>query len=62
VLERAENGAPARHLVSARWGLVPSWAKDIKIGARLINARSESILDKPSFRSAAVRRRAPGPG
>ena len=42
----------------ARWGLVPSWAKDIKIGSRLINARGESILDKPSFRKAAVKRRA----
>lgn len=42
----------------ARWGLVPSWAKDIKIGSRLINASSESILDKPSLRKAAVKRRA----
>jgi putative SOS response-associated peptidase YedK len=42
----------------ARWGLVPSWAKDIKIGSKLINARSESILEKPSFRKAAVKRRA----
>lgn len=39
-------------------GLVPSWAKDAKIGSKLINARSESILEKPSFRSAAVKRRA----
>lgn len=33
-----------------RWGLVPFWAKDMKIGARMINARSEGIEDKPSFR------------
>lgn len=33
-----------------RWGLVPFWAKDLKIGARMINARSEGIADKPSFR------------
>ncbi|XAS65794.1 SOS response-associated peptidase family protein [Pseudarthrobacter sp. So.54] len=39
-----------RRILIARWGLVPPWARDIKIGARLINARSESILDKPSFR------------
>lgn len=45
-------------LLIARWGLVPSWAKDIKIGSKLINARSETILEKPSFRNAAVKRRA----
>lgn len=39
------------------WGLVPSWAKDIKIGSRLINARSETIEEKPSFRAAVRRRR-----
>lgn len=41
----------------ARWGLIPSWAKDAKIGNRLINARSESAADKPSFRSAYKHRR-----
>lgn len=40
-----------------RWGLVPSWAKDPAIGNRLINARSETLLEKPSFRNAAQRRR-----
>lgn len=40
-----------------RWGFVPSWAKDLKIGARMINARSETIADKPSFRSAFKNRR-----
>ncbi len=40
-----------------RWGLVPSWSKDIKIGAKLINARSEEAYQKPSFRSAFKRRR-----
>lgn len=40
-----------------RWGLVPSWAKDPAIGNRMINARSESLLEKPSFRNAAQRRR-----
>lgn len=39
------------------WGLVPSWAKDISIGSRMINARSETIMEKPSFKSAFQRRR-----
>lgn len=40
-----------------RWGLVPSWAKDESIGARLINARLETAAEKPAFRSALRRRR-----
>jgi len=40
-----------------RWGLVPSWAKDIKMGSRMINARGETVHEKPSFRSAFKRRR-----
>lgn len=39
------------------WGLVPSWAEDQKIGSRLINARGETVAEKPSFRSAFRRRR-----
>lgn len=39
------------------WGLIPSWAKDPKIGNRMINARSETLAEKPSFRSAYKRRR-----
>ena len=58
VAERVDDDSVDRHLLVARWGLVPSWAKDVKIGSRLINARRESILDKPSFRKAAVKRRA----
>lgn len=46
-----------RLLDSARWGLVPSWADDPGIGSRLINARSETAAQKPSFRSAFRRRR-----
>ena len=46
-----------RMLVFFRWGLVPSWAKDINIGYRLINARAESLLEKPSFRNAYKKRR-----
>ena len=37
-------------LVDVRWGLVPAWAKDPTIGNKLINARAESVADKPSFR------------
>jgi putative SOS response-associated peptidase YedK len=40
-----------------RWGLVPSWAKDLSGGAKLINARSDSVAQKPSFRDAFARRR-----
>ncbi len=40
-----------------RWGLIPSWAKDPAIGNRMINARSETLADKPSFRTAFKRRR-----
>jgi len=39
-----------RKLVTMRWGLIPSWANDASIGDRLINARSETIAEKPSFR------------
>lgn len=39
------------------WGLIPSWARDPKIGSRLINARSETLAEKPSFRAAYRRRR-----
>lgn len=49
--------AKTRNVVFMRWGLVPSWAKDISIGNRLINARSETLTEKPSFRTAFARRR-----
>ncbi|MHA7154412.1 SOS response-associated peptidase [Arthrobacter sp. TMN-50] len=59
LLERLSdtNGHPTRHLTTARWGLVPSWLKAPKKGPPLINARVETILEKPSFRTAASRRR-----
>lgn len=44
-------------LSNLRWGLVPSWAKDPKMGDRLINARAEDVADKPAFRTAFARRR-----
>ena len=40
-----------------RWGLVPAWADDPSIGSRMINARAETLLTKPSFEAAAVARR-----
>jgi putative SOS response-associated peptidase YedK len=46
-----------RHVEVFRWGLVPSWAKDISIGTRLINARAETVAEKPAFRSSFARRR-----
>jgi len=49
--------AQTRKVELFRWGLVPSWAKDISIGERLINARSETLGEKPSFRSAFAHRR-----
>ena len=49
--------AKNRNVDFMRWGLVPSWAKDLSIGNRLINARSETLTEKPSFRTAFARRR-----
>jgi putative SOS response-associated peptidase YedK len=58
VLDSAKEEPPIRRLEPARWGLVPGWAKDPKIGARAFNARSEELEDKPMFRSALEKRRA----
>jgi len=58
VVGRTDEGAFHRELVTAKWGLVPSWAKDPSIGNRMINARSETVAQKPSFRSAFAKRRA----
>jgi len=61
VLERTPrdipDADPVRQLRTVRWGLVPSWAKDRKVGHKLINARSETILEESSFKAAAARRR-----
>lgn len=49
--------AGTRELAFVRWGLVPRWAKDPSIGARMINARAETLAEKPSFRTALRRHR-----
>ncbi|MCL1899052.1 MAG: SOS response-associated peptidase [Promicromonosporaceae bacterium] len=54
VIDRPEAG---RELRNFRWGLIPPWAKNPDGGARMINARAETLLEKPAFRAAAVRRR-----
>ncbi|MEJ5314385.1 MULTISPECIES: SOS response-associated peptidase [Anaerolinea] len=46
-----------RRMEWMRWGLIPSWAKDPSIGDRMINARAETLTEKPSFRTAFFRRR-----
>lgn len=53
-----EATEPQRQLRMLKWGLVPSWAKDPAIGSRLINARMETVAEKPSFRRAFAVRRA----
>ena len=55
VVRIAEGGA--REAAMLRWGLVPPWAKDIAVGNRMINARSEGIAAKPAFREAVKSRR-----
>lgn len=46
-----------RACVLLRWGLIPSWAKDLKIGAQCINAKAETVAEKPAFRAAFKKRR-----
>jgi putative SOS response-associated peptidase YedK len=53
VVRETEAG---RALVMLKWGLIPWWAKDATIGAKLVNARAETLADKPAFRDAYRRR------
>ena len=57
VVDRERADVRERSLEVARWGLVPSWAKDPSIGSRLVNARAETLAEKPSFRAAFAKRR-----
>ena len=54
---RADDAAHAWQPAWLRWGLVPSWAKDEKIGNQMINARAETVAEKPAFRAAFSKRR-----
>ncbi len=51
------SGDQGNEFTHFRWGLIPSWAKDPSIGARMINARAETAAEKPAFRAALRRRR-----
>ena len=59
----SEAGSPGREVPAerqlrvVRWGLVPFWAKDVKIGSRMINARAETVAEKPAFRRAFAQHR-----
>lgn len=57
VLVAEQEAAADAHVEMMRWGLVPGWAKDLKIGAQTINARVETVATKPAFRAAWKRRR-----
>lgn len=54
---RIELSTTTRELVLLRWGLIPSWAKDPKVGHQCINAKAETVAEKPSFRAAFKSRR-----
>ena len=54
---RHDPDSQRRQFATLRWGLIPSWAKDMSIGNRMINARAETVADKPAFRAAFRRRR-----
>ncbi len=54
---REKSEAPERQLRVLTWGLVPSWAKDPSIGSRMINARMETVAEKPAYRKAFAARR-----
>ncbi|MGW5854318.1 MULTISPECIES: SOS response-associated peptidase [Micrococcus] len=53
----APDGEVRRELHVARWGLVPPWAKELSVGSRAFNARSETVAQKPTFRAAVRSRR-----
>jgi putative SOS response-associated peptidase YedK len=54
---RIDPDTTTRKLIMLRWGLIPSWSKDPKIGNKCINAKAETVAEKPVFRSAFKKRR-----
>ena len=54
---RKEQGKKVRHFTTMRWGLIPSWAKDMSIGNRTLNARSETVTTTPAFRGSILTKR-----
>jgi putative SOS response-associated peptidase YedK len=57
ILAVREQESGERELIPLRWGLIPSWAKDSQIGYRTINARAETVAEKPAFRHAFKKQR-----
>jgi putative SOS response-associated peptidase YedK len=59
IRDRLRDGEddPTRVLSLLRWGLVPSWAKDVSLGDKMINARGETVADKPAYRKAFAKKR-----
>ncbi|HTF25888.1 MAG TPA: SOS response-associated peptidase [Candidatus Limnocylindria bacterium] len=54
---RREHGQKVRHFTTMRWGLIPSWAKDMSIGNKTLNARSETVTTTPAFRDSILSKR-----
>jgi putative SOS response-associated peptidase YedK len=57
LIVRKEHGEKVRRFTTMRWGLIPSWAKDISVGTRTLNARSETVTKTPAFRESILKRR-----
>jgi putative SOS response-associated peptidase YedK len=57
LIVRKEQGKKIRHFTTMRWGLIPSWAKDMSIGNRTLNARSETVTTTPAFRDSILTKR-----
>ena len=54
---RKEHGKKVRQLTTMRWGLIPSWARDMSIGNKTLNARSETVTTTPAFRDSILTKR-----
>ena len=57
LVHAARETGGVRRLDTLRWGLVPFWAKDLRIGSRMVNARSETVATKNAFRNSLAKRR-----